>query len=118
MKSLFNRWCGHQPELIKFNVTTNHQRGKILDLERRLERSRILRERAEQRLQEASQKNLTLRKQRDDLNELLQETTPDLNAVIDLLINAKRVAGLNHSGPALARHRIDQAIALLREGNR
>ena len=50
-----------------------------------------------------------------DLKALVQDQA-DVDAVIDLLINAKRVAGLSHSGPALARHRIDQAIALLREG--
>lgn len=112
--NFFNRWCGHKDALDNLNATTNHQRGQLLDLERRLERSRILREESERRLHETSIDLIRTRAQRNDLAELLQEPMPDLEAVIDLLVQAKRATGLNNSGPATTRKRIDQAINLLK----
>lgn len=135
MKSLFARWCGHQDRLNTLHQEIADADRRVTDLERRLDRSRILREDAERRLHETSTDLIRTRKQRDDLTELLeaqeersrvqsiliQNSEEHLNridetipAVIDLLINAKRFSGLNHSGPALARDRIDQAITLLR----
>lgn len=113
MKSFFARFCGHHDRLNKLHQEISDADRRVTDLERRLDRSRILRVDAERQLLEASTDLIRTRNQRDDLTELLQDQV-DREQIINLLINAKRATGLSHSGPTLTRQRIDQAITLLR----
>lgn len=111
--NLFARWCGHHDQIRELNQKLTARDTALQDSATRLERTTTLRDAAYRRLEETSTELKAMRAQRDALTELVQDTIPDLDAVIDLLINAKRATGLNHSGPALARQRIDQAINIL-----